>query len=1126
MPTVEAKSPGLLGAWAEALARMVQSGLVAAGSLTLTDAEVRRFLLQAGKKADGLSFLLPALGGLQGARRNYPLSYPLVIERIEENHGRPALDWLLTHDQRLLTFVLNSIELSRYLGQLVKATLDPDRPAARRHLLAVTRSRDFSYQRAVSAYKVAGDLGFALWESMFGGSPWVTAVEIDREADGEETAAAARARAFERNKGRGRIQHEQIAVIEETFPDTKLVRGDPIEPLDGATSKDEAIVFARLAGRTSAVQRVEGRWYVYALSAELAYKDIWKRVEDEDGDSVVLPVGPARPDIILSDGYVLRTKGDVYRGSALSTAPEGFFRADVGLAHRSAFALSDDRLRALFMLTCLDFILLSLRQALGRLAAGEAALDKPGAVEALQEASAAYRRHKLIETRLTVEAGKRDLTADELAVLFASMAMAGAITLENPTAVTMVENKLKPDASVPPEDSEVVDLLAGLSAPDAVEKARAELAERRKNVFDTRRRLYLEPGKVLTLQSVHEEVLARLPPDLVEQVKSNLAWHRVAELASALGMGTGILAGTLLIGALAVAAGPVTALFVFGGSAIWGGVETVNAFDEASAVAAMVELDQAGGFALATPGEARWAYTAACVSLAFTALDVGGWARSTRQLLRVRALVAMPDVASAVGTSKYALRDAAERIEMTERQLLRELETANPTRRAEILNLLRKVTRVRAGGARAGSKLTFTPADAARISQRIMQGHKAFEAFERVLYYVQRAGPDITRERLLEVRAYLFDSPGIGLMDYNVAWWDRIAAGQASVADMATLRHELAEIDGLKLIPNFDFLGVNRYGLSEALWQSEFARHQAAAHKKATAAEFEFLADQVVGALRGEVALTPPEVAALYPTGALPGHQTNAYLDMATDQAKRLGNDGRLREWLNGGSQIVTLTAAVRRRLGLTGPVTLSDLVRAVRNADMEAALIRARQITNSSIIPDARTAGATGILRMSRHMTPAGEETVEIWGRVLDALANPPQYNRRDVWRFLREKHGLLHYDAAHLWGPGFGDEAFAGIMLAPSGFNRIDQNTRYEDLIRVLGERARLAGGELRVRAVATSHPQHVADGVCLARVQYTLELRRRGTVYPVGSVDIQIGPPPEGKVTKELTGPWALP
>ena len=105
-------------------------------------------------------------------------------------------------------------------------------------------------------------------------------------------------------------------------------------------------------------------------------------------------------------------------------------------------------------------------------------------------------------------------------------------------------------------------------------------------------------------------------------------------------------------------------------------------------------------------------------------------------------------------------------------------------------------------------------------------------------------------------------------------------------------------------------------------------------------------------------------------------------------------------------------------------------------------------------------------------------------------------------MWRILRQEHGLPDYQGAHLWGPGFGDEAAAEIMLAPRDVNLIWQSGRAEKFLREdLPDMAQAASRHFgspsrsRLRAVAPSHPGTVAGGAALKEVQYTFSIAADG-------------------------------
>jgi hypothetical protein len=145
------------------------------------------------------------------------------------------------------------------------------------------------------------------------------------------------------------------------------------------------------------------------------------------------------------------------------------------------------------------------------------------------------------------------------------------------------------------------------------------------------------------------------------------------------------------------------------------------------------------------------------------------------------------------------------------------------------------------------------------------------------------------------------------------------------------------------------------------------------------------------------------------------------------------------------------------------------------------------------------------------------------------------PNYNRQAVWRNLRKLHPELKIDtwqAAHLWGPGFGDEAAAGMMLAPDEVNLIWQNQKAEQFLRELRDIAAQQGLEVHVRAAARSHPRDFAGGAgdaLMQSVQYDFSLAEPGATptftaagrvrlpgEPFGQITFSVGRPPGGKAS----------
>src|SRR5262249_30786024 len=104
----------------------------------------------------------------------------------------------------------------------------------------------------------------------------------------------------------------------------------------------------------------------------------------------------------------------------------------------------------------------------------------------------------------------------------------------------------------------------------------------------------------------------------------------------------------------------------------------------------------------------------------------------------------------------------------------------------------------------------------------------------------------------------------------------------------------------------------------------------------------------------------------------------------------------------------------------------------------------------------DPRTAGAGGIEAITQVITPLDQTAVVIEGRLREPLdrdaPTTPNFNRERFWGALRGEHNLTGWQAAHLWGPGFGDEAAEGMLLAPPEVNLVWQNANVERLLRRL--------------------------------------------------------------------------
>jgi hypothetical protein len=175
----------------------------------------------------------------------------------------------------------------------------------------------------------------------------------------------------------------------------------------------------------------------------------------------------------------------------------------------------------------------------------------------------------------------------------------------------------------------------------------------------------------------------------------------------------------------------------------------------------------------------------------------------------------------------------------------------------------------------------------------------------------------------------------------------------------------------------------------------------------------------------------------------------------------------------------------------------------------------------------DLRIAGRGGIETITGRMSKEGERVITIEGRVLSGIENrtlnAPNFNK-STSLFSAKELGLSanDWEWAHLWGPGFGDEAAAGLMLAPKEVNQVFQNRGIEGYIRDIAEKARAVGAEVRVKASATSWGSRtpggweVPKGVdFLQRAEYRITLELPDGSKHIAEVTLEAAEPPASKL-----------
>jgi hypothetical protein len=168
------------------------------------------------------------------------------------------------------------------------------------------------------------------------------------------------------------------------------------------------------------------------------------------------------------------------------------------------------------------------------------------------------------------------------------------------------------------------------------------------------------------------------------------------------------------------------------------------------------------------------------------------------------------------------------------------------------------------------------------------------------------------------------------------------------------------------------------------------------------------------------------------------------------------------------------------------------------------------------------------GIRKISGGIVDNDEVEIVISGTIRDPIESAdPRFENRDVAPNFQEdlprpvEVGLPGYERAHLWGPGFGDEARDGIMYAPERLNQVWQNQGVEKRIRHMHELISRQGGRIDVVARARSFPLHqgVRHGgrryLILKEVEYEVAvwLPGRGNRQRAFSVSVEIDHPTTG-------------
>lgn len=233
-------------------------------------------------------------------------------------------------------------------------------------------------------------------------------------------------------------------------------------------------------------------------------------------------------------------------------------------------------------------------------------------------------------------------------------------------------------------------------------------------------------------------------------------------------------------------------------------------------------------------------------------------------------------------------------------------------------------------------------------------------------------------------------------------------------------------------------------------------------------------------------------------------------------------------------------TAVARTLTGRVDPARIERALAFLRTRYALTALSVRREtrgwMARASINPElvwrlplpGETSGTGGVTRVASMRDPAtGELHAGVEGTIGPAQnrATAPNFNNA-MPRVGSIPAGVRTYvqgfEWAHLYGPGFGDEAATGLMLASPQVNRLLQSlgrTRgIEGRIRELADIARARGGQVRAKVIGQSFgdpPPGVPATLgrigqpVLARVEYRLTVVAPDGRQMSGYASIEIGP-----------------
>jgi hypothetical protein len=161
------------------------------------------------------------------------------------------------------------------------------------------------------------------------------------------------------------------------------------------------------------------------------------------------------------------------------------------------------------------------------------------------------------------------------------------------------------------------------------------------------------------------------------------------------------------------------------------------------------------------------------------------------------------------------------------------------------------------------------------------------------------------------------------------------------------------------------------------------------------------------------------------------------------------------------------------------------------------------------------QTAGTGGVTWFYGFRAKDESQLIILEGKVLQNLGVRAGFEKKLIPGSLLK---LKNYERAHLWGPRLGDEAAAGIWLAPESVN-IGEQARVEGTLEALAQKANQAGGELRLKITGKTFPKadlpaDLQGHDFLSEITYQFVQDVPGSPPFHGKITISIAAPPNGK------------